>query len=140
MVGRVCRELGGTSGVIVLNDEAHHCYRGRFDDPEADAATEKSLTGDEKDKAKRNTQAARIWFRGLVSRRSTTCPRPIVPVALGKNGISMRAFRLHETGSPPRTADSDRWFIGSRTRNAGSLYADIWTGTGAALGTADTSG
>jgi hypothetical protein len=39
-----------------------------------------------------------------------------------------------ETGSAPRTADSDdRWFIGSRTRNAGSLHADIWTGTGAAL-------
>ena len=39
-----------------------------------------------------------------------------------------------QTGSAPRTTDSDdRWFIGSRTRNAGSLHPDIWTGTGAAL-------
>ncbi|WP_214110115.1 DEAD/DEAH box helicase family protein [Acrocarpospora catenulata] len=27
VVSRVCRELGGTSGIVVLNDEAHHCYR-----------------------------------------------------------------------------------------------------------------
>jgi len=65
MVTRVCRDLGGTSGVVVFNDEAHHCYRGRFDDPEADAATEKTLTGDEKEEAKRNSQAARVWFNGL---------------------------------------------------------------------------
>jgi hypothetical protein len=37
MVSRVCRELGGTSELIVFNDEAHHCYRGRFDHPDADA-------------------------------------------------------------------------------------------------------
>jgi len=65
VVTRVCRDLGGTSGVVVFNDEAHHCYRGRFDDPEADAATEKTLTGDEKDEAKRNSRAARVWFNGL---------------------------------------------------------------------------
>ena len=34
--------------VVILNDEAHHCYQGRQDNPEADAATDKSLTGDEK--------------------------------------------------------------------------------------------
>ena len=38
MVSRVCRDLGGTSEIVVFNDEAHHCYRGRFDHPEADAA------------------------------------------------------------------------------------------------------
>ncbi len=27
MVRRVCRELGGKKQIIVLNDEAHHCYR-----------------------------------------------------------------------------------------------------------------
>ena len=29
MVRRVCRELGSKKQVVVLNDEAHHCYRGR---------------------------------------------------------------------------------------------------------------
>ena len=27
MVRRVCRELGGKKNILVLNDEAHHCYR-----------------------------------------------------------------------------------------------------------------
>ena len=39
MVRRVCRELGGKKNIIVINDEAHHCYRRRQDgrqDGEAD--------------------------------------------------------------------------------------------------------
>ena len=27
MVSRVCGDLGGTSEIVVFNDEAHHCYR-----------------------------------------------------------------------------------------------------------------
>jgi hypothetical protein len=47
--------------------------------------------------------------------------------------ISNEAAR-EEAGSAPRTSGSDdRWEIGTRTRNAGSLHADIWTGTGAEL-------
>jgi hypothetical protein len=33
----------------------------------------------------------------------------------------------------PETSADDRWYIGSRFRNSGSLHADIWTGTGAEL-------
>ena len=64
MVSRVCRDLGGTSEIVVFNDEAHHCYRGRFDDPDADAAAV-ALTSDEKEEAKANSKAARVWFAGL---------------------------------------------------------------------------
>ena len=31
MVRRVCRELGTKKNIIVLNDEAHHCYRRKPD-------------------------------------------------------------------------------------------------------------
>jgi type III restriction enzyme len=65
MVTRVCRPLGGTSGIVVFNDEAHHCYLDRYDNPEEDAATDKDLTGDDKNEAKSNTEAARLWFNGL---------------------------------------------------------------------------
>jgi type III restriction enzyme len=65
MVSRVCRDLGGSSEIIVFNDEAHHCYRGRFDHPEADAATDTALTAEEKAQAKANSKAARVWFNGL---------------------------------------------------------------------------
>lgn len=33
----------------------------------------------------------------------------------------------------PETSADDRWYIGSRFRNSGSLRADIWSGTGADL-------
>ena len=65
MVARVCRDLGGTSGIVVFNDEAHHCYLDRYDNPEDEGITEKDLTGDDKAEAKQNTEAARLWFNGL---------------------------------------------------------------------------
>lgn len=33
----------------------------------------------------------------------------------------------------PETSVDDRWYIGNRLRNSGSLHADIWIGTGAEL-------
>jgi type III restriction enzyme len=65
MVARVTRDLGGTSGIVVFNDEAHHCYLDRYDNPEDDGITDKDLAGDAKDEAKKNTEAARLWFNGL---------------------------------------------------------------------------
>jgi len=59
MVRRVCRELGSKKQVIVLNDEAHHCYR-----PKPVEVPEK-LSGDEKAEAKRREEEARVWMSGL---------------------------------------------------------------------------
>ena len=71
MVRRVCRELGGKKQIIVLNDEAHHCYRpkaaGRPGDSSPDdapARTEK-LTGDDRVEAKQRDEEARVWMTGL---------------------------------------------------------------------------
>jgi type III restriction enzyme len=64
MVSRVCRDLGGTSEIVVFNDEAHHCYQGQV----ADAATgeaAKGLSAEEKTEARENSKAARVWFTGL---------------------------------------------------------------------------
>ena len=65
MVARVCRDLGGTSGIVVFNDEAHHCYLDRYDNPEDEGITDKDLIGDDKAEAQQNTEAARLWFNGL---------------------------------------------------------------------------
>ncbi len=65
MVSRVCRDLGGTSEIVVLNDEAHHCYSGKYTDPQAVAAAATTLTADEKAEARANSKAARVWFTGL---------------------------------------------------------------------------
>jgi hypothetical protein len=38
-----------------------------------------------------------------------------------------------DDAAQPETSADDRWYIGSRLRNSGSLRADTWTGTGAEL-------
>ncbi len=62
MVRRVCRELGTKKNIVVLNDEAHHCYRRRADEL---APSEPKLTGDERKEAEQRDQEARIWISGL---------------------------------------------------------------------------
>ncbi|MES1949830.1 type III restriction enzyme, res subunit [Salinisphaera sp. S4-8] len=64
MLGRVASPLLGMKRVMVLNDEAHHCYREKPGDVEVDNTTEK-LKGDAKDEAKKNAEAARLWISGL---------------------------------------------------------------------------
>ncbi|MDO8588668.1 MAG: DEAD/DEAH box helicase family protein [Armatimonadota bacterium] len=59
MVRRVCRELGNKKGIIVINDEAHHCYRRKPDGEEV------KLTGDERKEAEKRDEYARIWISGL---------------------------------------------------------------------------
>jgi type III restriction enzyme len=60
MIQRVCPELMGFRNIIVLNDEAHHCYREK--PPEA---SDEELKGEEKQEAERNSKAARLWISGL---------------------------------------------------------------------------
>ena len=59
MVRRVCRELGNKKNVVVINDEAHHCYRRRV------GGEEEKLTGDERIEAQKRDEEARIWISGL---------------------------------------------------------------------------
>src|SRR5581483_1248355 len=46
--------------ILVLNDEAHHCYREK-----PGVEDEEELKGDEREEAKRNNEAARLWISGL---------------------------------------------------------------------------
>jgi len=60
MIQRVMPELMGMKNILVINDEAHHCYRekpGNPEDGEADS--------DEKREAEENNEAARLWISGL---------------------------------------------------------------------------
>lgn len=63
MLQRVMPELMGMKNVLVINDEAHHCYREK---PKADI-DEEDLKGDEKKEAEENNEAARLWISGLES-------------------------------------------------------------------------
>ena len=60
MLQRVMPELMGLKNILVINDEAHHCYREKPDGDE-----EETLKGDEKKEAEKNKEAARLWISGL---------------------------------------------------------------------------
>ena len=70
MLQRVMPDLMGMKNILVINDEAHHCYREKpageleFTDEKGD-----KLTGDElkdaKARAKKDNEAARLWISGI---------------------------------------------------------------------------
>jgi type III restriction enzyme len=59
MLQRVMPDLMGLSNIMVINDEAHHCYREK---PEAEA---EALKGEDRKEAEENNEAARMWITGL---------------------------------------------------------------------------
>lgn len=67
MLQRVMPGLMGLKNIMVLNDEAHHCYREKpnHEDEEVE------LKGDDRKEAEKNNEAARLWISGLeiVSRK-----------------------------------------------------------------------
>jgi len=60
MLKRVAPELMGHKRVVILNDEAHHCYRHKPGESE-----EGALSAEDRSEAKKNEEAARIWISGL---------------------------------------------------------------------------
>ncbi len=65
MVRRVCRPLGKPRrGIMVLNDEAHHCYRRRVGGGAEDFFAG-ALRGDDRKDADEREAEARIWISGL---------------------------------------------------------------------------
>ncbi len=71
MARRVCRELGNKKNIVVLNDEAHHCYAHNPEHAasgEAVAVTSGSvekLKGEELTAAKDRAATGKIWLNGL---------------------------------------------------------------------------
>ena len=60
MVRRVAEELMGLKNIVVINDEAHHCYREKpGNEDRAD------LKGEEKKEAEEANKAARLWINGI---------------------------------------------------------------------------
>ena len=59
MLQRVMPDLMGLKNILVLNDEAHHCYR------EKPSAEDPDLKGDDRKEAEKNNEAARLWITGL---------------------------------------------------------------------------
>jgi type III restriction enzyme len=60
MIQRIMPDLMGMKNVLVLNDEAHHCYREK-----PDANGDSDLRGEDKKEADKRNEAARVWISGL---------------------------------------------------------------------------
>jgi type III restriction enzyme len=62
MLQRVMPDLMGMKNILVLNDEAHHCYREKPKEQD-----DKELTGEDKKEAEKNNKAARQGFQCVES-------------------------------------------------------------------------
>lgn len=60
MLRDAIQSLMGLKNIVVINDEAHHCYREKQKSNE-----ETTLSSEEKKEAKENTEAARLWINGI---------------------------------------------------------------------------
>jgi len=64
MLQRACGELMTMKNIVVINDEAHHCYEER-----PQGSIEDLSTADAKAEAKENKEAARLWINGIKALR-----------------------------------------------------------------------
>jgi type III restriction enzyme len=96
MVRRVCRELGARKNIVVLNDEAHHCYRRRV------GADEEKLTGDDRKAAEKREEQARVWISGLEAVKAKTGVKAVYD-------LSATPFFLRGSGYPEGTLF--RWVV-----------------------------
>lgn len=62
MLQRVMPDLMGMKNILILNDEAHHCYREK---PDTDEVDDTALDSESRDEAEKNNEAARLWISGL---------------------------------------------------------------------------
>ena len=90
MVRRVCRELRTKKNIIVLNDEAHHCYRRRPD------GKDEKLTGDDRVEARQRNEEARVWISGLEAVKAKIGVKAIYD-------LSATPFFLRGSGWPEAT-------------------------------------
>ena len=58
MLSRILEKGVKGKRIVVINDEAHHCYLPRQN-------KDKSLTDDEKSDLKQENEAAMVWYEGL---------------------------------------------------------------------------
>jgi len=59
MLNRACGKLLSFKNVLVISDEAHHCYRER------EFSEEEKLDRDSQAEARDNNEAARLWISGI---------------------------------------------------------------------------
>lgn len=135
MVRRVCRVFGNTRNIVLLNDEAHHCYAPA----PKEQAEEGALDADERTLANKDLEEARVWLSGVQAVRDRLGVRAVydlsaTPFFLKGSGYAegtlfpwvVSDFGLMdaiESGivKIPRVPVSDDSMTGT-----GPMYRDLW--------------
>jgi type III restriction enzyme len=90
MVNRVCNDLGKHREIMVINDEAHHCYRGK------PGAPKEKMTREEAGEAKARDEEARLWITGLEAVHRKVGVKAVID-------LSATPFYLKGSGYPEGT-------------------------------------
>ena len=135
MVRRVARVFGNARNIVVLNDEAHHCYAPA----PKEVAEEGALDADERTQARKDLEEARVWLSGVQAVRDKLGVRAVydlsaTPFFLKGSGYAegtlfpwvVSDFGLMdaiESGivKIPRVPVSDDSMTGE-----GPMYRDLW--------------
>jgi len=96
VVRRVCRDLAGKKQIVVINDEAHHCYRSKPAEEKDGQAARMKLTGDERVEAEQREAEARVWISGLEAVKEKLGVRAVYD-------LSATPFFLRGSGYPEGT-------------------------------------
>ena len=89
MIQRVCKDLLGGKRIVVLNDEAHHCYRPKPDKTKLDAENRAAV--------EKGKKAARLWISGLEALQR------VAKVPVQVYDLSATPFYLRGSGEPEGT-------------------------------------
>ncbi len=88
MARRVFKQVAGKSRILVINDEAHHCYQEK--------PTDEKLSADEHAEAAENNKAARVWLAGLTTLASRSTVNAVID-------LSATPYFLSGSGYPEGT-------------------------------------
>ena len=91
MISRVLGDAAGLKNILMINDEAHHCYRHRPQDAEGEE--EEELDADQRDEAKKNEEAARLWISGLEAIRGKMPNAKVVDLSATPFFLSGSGYR-----------------------------------------------
>ena len=73
MARRVFKQVAGRSRILVINDEAHHCYQEK--------PTDEKLSAEERAEAAENNKAARVWLAGIMTLSSRTTVNAVIDLS-----------------------------------------------------------
>jgi type III restriction enzyme len=117
MIQRVMPDIMGMKNILVINDEAHHCYREKAGSSNDEDEGDEALTSEDRKDAERNKEAARVWLSGLEA----------VQRSLGIAKNSNQKWTLWVRSSDPGSSPSGKSTSEFDVPSAGHVTCPLWS-------------